>query len=232
MYVYTKKEEPGILFCDKSPDDLTNPWFYLGNDVYFTWVKIQKCVYIIYHNTIVMYSKKEDCEYDESNSDYYTNLLNIKDYETYYSSLDNAYEYNIDDNESSLIIEEENITFYLLNNYTEKFFPSIRISDKCLEKIKKIYNMENILIFMANIKVGSNISHQVEYLFYNSIPEFINDNIALSSICLKEEIYSNSSGVKIIKKKLWGMWGFVGFVGFCGVCGVLWGLWHFVGFLD
>jgi len=122
-------------------------------------------------------------EYDESNSDYYTNLLNIKDYETYYSSLDNAYEYNIDDNESSLIIEEENITFYLLNKYTEKNFSSIRISDKCLKKVQKIYNMENILIFMANIKVGNNISHQVEYLFYNSVPEFINDNIPLSLIC-------------------------------------------------
>ena len=193
MYVYKKKEKPGILFCDKGPGDLINRWFYLGNDVYFIWVKIQKCVYIINHDKIVMYSNKEDCEYDESNSDYYTSLLNIKDNETYYVSLNNSYEYKIDDNESSLIIEEENITFYLLNKYTEKNFSSIRISDKCLKKVQKIYNMENILIFMANIKVGNNISHQVEYLFYNSVPEFINDNIPLSLICQKEENDSDSN---------------------------------------
>ena len=46
-HVYTKEEEPGILFCEKPPDPLGNPWFNLGSKVYFTWVKIEKCVYIV-----------------------------------------------------------------------------------------------------------------------------------------------------------------------------------------
>ena len=167
-----------------------NVWFKLGSDIFYSH-KIGKCVYITFNKRIVMYSKKSDCEYidtDEFNDCLGINLDNEEDY---YKALDNAYEYNLEDNNRSLIIETNKATFYLLNNYTEKN-STVHLSQACKEKVKEGYNLQNLLIFIATIKKPGYISTQVEYSFYNSTPEFINEKLNISLYCSKPKNKENN----------------------------------------
>ena len=166
--------------CDKKE------WFQLGDDIFY-WAKRDKCVYIIYNNLIKMYSNKIDCEYIETN--YYKDCLgfDITSEEKYYSLLSESYEYNPNDGNSSLIIKKDNVTFYILNSYTEQNFSSVKLSESCIEKLKEEYRLSSILIFIAAIKKNDYITTQVEYEFYNSEPEHINEKLNLSLYCKPEE---------------------------------------------
>ena len=164
-------------------------WFKLGTNIFYSY-KIGKCVYITYNNSIVMYSKKSDCGYKETDEYKECLKININNERDYNNALDKAYEYNLEDNNNSLIInstnDKEKITFYLLNNYTEsKNLSSVDASTACIEKIKKEKNLDKILIFITSIKRPQYISTQVEYSFYNPIPEYINENINMSLYCSK-----------------------------------------------
>ena len=139
MSTYNKK---GKLYCNikKDLNDLEitsqpHEWFSLGTKAYFYWMKIKKCVYILYDKEIVMYSNKDDCLYDKNYIDDYNNFLGINNEEKYNSILNKAYEYKPYDNNNPLIIEKDNITFYLLNNYTGNILSSIQLSEKCISKI-------------------------------------------------------------------------------------------------
>ena len=132
-----------------------------------------------------MYSNQEDCKYDDNFRDDYNEFLNINNEITYNSVLYKAYEYKPYGDNNSLIIEEkeDNITYYILNNYTDKNYSSVKISDGCLKKLNEIKSISSLLIFIASIKREGYSSVQVEYSFYNPNPESINQNIILSEIC-------------------------------------------------
>ena len=164
---------PKKLGCDKEI------WFKLGEHIFYS-AKIDNCIYIIYNNKIVMYSNRYDCEYIYYD---YKNCFNIdiNNEEDYYAKLNDAYEYIPDDNNGSLIIKEDNITFYILNPYTSKSFSSVQLSPICIEKVKEAFNLPSILIFIANLKKKDSKSTQVEYSFFNSVPEFMNQELNISS---------------------------------------------------
>ena len=177
---FCKIEEPPVVGIE------WHPWFQLGTGpTSFFWQKINKCVYIKYkNNSIVMYSNQEDCKYDDNFRDDYNEFLNINNEITYNSVLYKAYEYKpYGDNNSLIIEEEDNITYYILNNYTDKNYSSVKISDGCLKKLNEIKSISSLLIFIASIKREGYSSVQVEYSFYNPNPESINQNIILSEIC-------------------------------------------------
>ena len=178
---FCKIEEPPVVGIE------WHPWFQLGTGpTSFFWQKINKCVYIKYkNNSIVMYSNREDCKYDDNFRDDYNEFLNINNEITYNSVLYKAYEYKPYGDNNSLIIEEkeDNITYYILNNYTDKNYSSVKISDGCLKKLNEIKSISSLLIFIASRKRKEFSAEQVEYSFYNPNPESINQNIILSEIC-------------------------------------------------
>ena len=182
MSTYNKK---GKLYCDIKKDsndqDITSQsheWFSLGTKTYFYWMKIKKCVYILYDKEIVMYSNKDDCLYDKNYIDDYNDFFGINNEEKYNSILNKAYEYNpySDNNnkKNSLIIEKDEITFYLLNNYTENILSSIQLSEKCLTSIFNTYKINSLLIFIASSKKENSIKDKIKYELYNPTPEKIN----------------------------------------------------------
>ena len=181
------------------PTDCTrNKWFSLGQYIFY-YIKIEQCVYIFYDNTLKMYSNRSDCDYIEG-YDYKECLgINLNNESDYYYVLNNAYEYKPDDDKDSLIIKENNITFYLLNNFTEKNFSSVQLSQKCIEKVKKGFNLPYLLIFIANIKQTNIISTQVEYSFYYSTPEYIYQELNISSYCYKSENNLNNTSKRSLE---------------------------------
>ena len=168
----------GLPYCEigKSKDNI---WFNMGEYTFYM-AKIEKCVYITFNGSIVMYSDSSECGF--KNYDYSEYLgININNENEYKSLLEKAYEYKPDDNKNSLIIKTNNITFYLLNNYTKNKFSSVTLSQKCTDIIKKENGLSSLIIFVANIKKEGIISTQVEYAFYNSTPEYMNQKLDLSS---------------------------------------------------
>ena len=130
-----------------------------------------------------------DLRFVEKKDDY-KDILGIENEENYTSMLNEAYEYKPEGDNFSLKIEEieeNNITFYLLNNYTEKLYSSVHVSDGCLNKTKEMFNISSLLIFIASIKKEGYEVDQVEYLFYNPIPKYINKTIDLFSICKNDK---------------------------------------------
>ena len=143
-----------------------------------------------------MYSNRSECQYMYYD---YKNCLNvdINNKEEYNNALDGAYEYFPDDEMNSLIINESNITFYILNQYTSKSFSSVQLSPICIEKMKEKYNLPSLLVFIANIKYENCQSTQVEYSFYNSIPEFMNEELNISSCYDPEFLNINNTNHNI-----------------------------------
>ena len=186
----TKKD--GKSYCPEEETISLLPktgWFKLGDTTYFHSIKIEKCVFILYslNNKIVMYSNREDCEYDYNFSDEYNENLGISTEREFNYSLNKAYEYKPYGDNNSLIIEEGNITFYLLNNYTENLYSTLKISDECKNKINDAYKIPSLLTFMANTKREGYSVVQVDYQFYNPIQEYIAEKISLADICKKDK---------------------------------------------
>jgi hypothetical protein len=197
IYIYddlteniSKCYEDGLPKCCKKnetnetetlPSCNKTEWFKLGSEKFYSY-KIRKCVYIIYNKNIVMYSDKSDCAYFDKNEFNDCSGLNIKNKEEYYSALENAYEYNSNDTNNSLLITTPKATFYLLNSYTEKL-STVMLSQACMDKVKEGYNFQNLLIFIATLKKPGFISTQVEYSFYNPNPEKINEKLDISLYC-------------------------------------------------
>ena len=137
-----------------------------------------------------MYSNKSECEYIYYD---YKNCMNINinNEDEYEEAIKNAYEYIPDDDKNSLVIKENNNTlFYILNPYTSKTFSSVQLSPTCIQTVKELNNLPSLLIFVANIKKENSISTQVEYSFFNSVPEFMNEELNISS-CY--DLYNTSS---------------------------------------
>ena len=180
MYVYNKD---GENYCPRDYKPLIRQkWFNLGNKYIFENITIDDCVYILYNNSLVMYSNRSECYYKD-NYDYNILDTSIKNENDYYSLLDKAYEYNPDDINNSLVIKDGDIIFFIQNNYTKELNSSIELSSLCMDKIYEKYNINSLLIMVANIKKPEEISTQVEYLFYHPSPKFIYKNINISSHC-------------------------------------------------
>ena len=188
----SSEPETTIIFtCSKGE------WFKLGDDI-FEFARRGKCVYIIYNNSIVMHSNNKDCEYIETS--YYKECLgfDITTKEKYDSLLRGSYEYNTNENNASFIVQKNNTTFYLQNNYTKGKNSSVEVSPKCIERLREEYNFPSILVFIATIKKNDTISRQVEYEFYNSEPEFIWQKLDLHLYCRKD----NNESSDISKRAL------------------------------
>ena len=189
IYIYddvpigqTKYNQNGLPYCkiQENEECNTQTWFKMGKYM-FKSAKVKNCVYILYKNKIVMYSNKSECVYIYYD---YKNCMNINinNEDEYDEALKNAYEYIPDDDKNSLIIKENNNTlFYILNPYTSKTFSSVQLSPTCIQNIKELNNLPSLLIFVANIKKENSISTQVEYSFFNSVPEFMNEELNISS---------------------------------------------------
>ena len=199
IYIYgympsgmAKYYENGLPYCRKPPKQICNTqtWFKLGKYV-FKSAKVNKCVYILYKNKIVIYSNKTECNYMYYD---YKNCMNvnINNEDEYNKALENAYEYIPDDNNNSLIINESNITFFILNPYTSKTFSSVQLSPICIQNIKEINNLPSLLIFIANIKRNDSRSTQVEYSFFNPVPEFMNEELNITPCRKPEFLYNNT----------------------------------------
>ena len=194
IYIYdkvpigmTKYYKDGLPYC-KTPqveECITETWFKMGK-YKFNYAKIDKCVYILFNDSIIMYSNMSDCEYKYY--DYKNCLnLNINNEEEYYAALKNAYEYIPVDNHTSLNITiDDNVRFYILNEYTKKKISSVQLSNSCIKKVKEENNLQSLLIFVANIKKPNIMSTQVEYSFYNPVPEYIYKELDIS-ICYAKE---------------------------------------------
>ena len=188
--------ENGLPMCCKCQKQI---WFKLGEHILYS-SRIGKCVVITFNNKIEMYSNKLDCQYNKTYEYKKCLGIDIKNEEEYFTYLNQAYEYKEEDNNSSLNITinnstEKTINFYLLNNFTENR-SSITLSDKCKEKIKKEKKLQNLLILIATIKKERSISTQVEYSFYNSTPESIDQNLNVSNICSKPNNTNNNFNIR------------------------------------
>ena len=180
----------GLLYCSKTQAESCNLeiWFKMGRYVFY-WGKIDKCIYIIYNHEIIIYSNKNECQY--KNFDYRNCFnLNINNKEEYDLAMNNAYEYIPDSNTSSFYKAEDKISFYILNEYNMNKFSSVQLSKACMDKVKQVYNIDSILIFVVNIKKSNIISTQVEYGFYNSAPEHMNEKLNMS-ICSNGRLLAN-----------------------------------------
>ena len=186
--------ENGLPYCRRKINPFfPQPWFNLGQNIIFNYIKIDDCVLILYDNTIVMYSDRIECQ-NKSDYDYSDYLKEpIKNDSDFYSLLDNAYEYKQNDDNYSFIKENNNDTFYLLNNYTDEKYSSVKLSEQCLDKAKKELNLDSLLTMVAAIKKEGKRSTQVEYLFYNPIPKLINERIDVYSYCQKKENETDTS---------------------------------------
>ena len=178
--------ENGLPKCCKDknetlPSCSRTQWFKLGSEIFYSY-KLRNCVYIIFNKKIEMYSDKSECASFDKNDFNDCSGLNINSEEEYNSALENAYEYNSDDTNSSLIIKTDKATYYLLNEYTENR-SSVKLSNACMDRVKEGYNFQSLLIFIATLKKPGFISTQVEYSFYNPNPEKINEKLNISLYC-------------------------------------------------
>lgn len=99
-----------------------------------------------------MHSNNKDCEYIETS--YYKECLgfDIATKENYDSLLRGSYEYDTNENNASFIVQKDNITFYLQNNYTKEILSSVEVSPKCIERLKEEYNFLQYLYSLQVLK--------------------------------------------------------------------------------
>ena len=179
-----------LPYCPKPQGESCNLdiWFKMGRYIFY-WAKVDKCIYIIYNHEIVIYSDKAECQY--KNFDYRNCFnLDINNREEYEAAINNAYEYIPNSNTSSFYKTEGAITFYILNEYNINKYSSVQLSKACMNKVKEVYNIDSLLIFVVNIKKSNIIATQVEYGFYNPNPEKMNEKLNMS-ICFDSKLLAN-----------------------------------------
>ena len=153
-------------------------WFQLGKHTFY-YAKISYCIFIFYGNELFFVSNKKYCSYlidfgystqnlslclNQSNKDF-----NYKDF----IENEKVKEYNQSETQITIdkYVEEGNIYFHLMTNYTIKN-----------RNISSLYSHENnekidLLLFKADIKRKDTISTQVEYQFYQLNPSKIYEKV-------------------------------------------------------
>ena len=189
----------GKKFCPNIPMPLDfHPWFKLGDEVIFNFLKVEKCVFIFHERKLVMYSNKTDCHYDDN---YGYNLLmeNVTNEADYYSLLNRAYEYQENDDNFSFIYTVENMTFFIQNNNTEKNYSTITLSEDCIKSVNELQENVSYFTVVANIKEEGKTSTQVEYLFKYSKANLISDTFYIPLYCQNDK---NELGINNTRRRL------------------------------
>ena len=161
-------------------------WFKMG-EYKFYYAKISDCILVFDSNfTLFFYSNKSNCLFNENKIKYISDCLDIKDLnlQNYQNSLIDSKEYNYSDTEIKISNKYGNITFYLVNGQSNiPNYSDLSMDKECIKTLKNTYNIsENLklLIFKADIIRNDTISTQVEYQFYNPIPNKINIKLDLN----------------------------------------------------
>ena len=170
-------------------------WFKLGKHIFY-YAKIDKCIFIYYGIELFFISNKIQCKNIVNNHNYTIvnisqclNNLNLDNTIKYTNFIDNAKEYNQNSNYITIdkYIEKEKKYFHLYNTH---------INNK---SISSLYFDENInkdlLIFKVDIKRDDTISTQVEYQFYNPIPEKIYEKIDINKYLSKKRRLQNNKNI-------------------------------------
>ena len=168
-------------------------WFQLGQYIFY-YAKIGKCIFIYDGDELFFISSQNECKYLGNNekyiNEYISNCLNnneLNNKEKYFTFIENAKEYNPNSNNITIYkyIEEEKKYFHLYNS-------SINIKN-----ISSLYFDEDLkmdlLIFKVDIKRNDTISTQVEYQFYNPIPEKIYEKIDINKYLSKKRRLQNDN---------------------------------------
>ena len=168
-----------IFFDDENNICLSDNkiWFKLGK-YQFYYAKIDKCIFIYDANILFFISNKNDClnVLDNPNNtySYISYCLNNNELNSsinYKNFINNAKIYVPNANNLTIYKYAENDQFYFhLYNFEMKYN---NISSIYLEGNRNI----DLLIFKVDIKRKDTISTQVEYQFYNPIPQYIYQTI-------------------------------------------------------
>ena len=181
-------------------------WFEIG-EYKFYYGKINDCIYIFYDNSLFFYSNKSDCNLDHYNGNYISTCLNNPELihqNNYNLFLENAYEYNPEDKNITIIKAIDKYVFHLVNNQKNVNYSDVKLNEFCEKKIKENYSIDNktnLLMFKVDIKRNDTISTQVEYQFYNPNPKLINEILDLS-LCFpdNETITENKSNLQQVNE--------------------------------
>jgi len=165
-----------------------NLWFKLG-EYNFYYGKIDNCVYIFDNELkLFFYFNRNDCSFRDDKLEYIAICLNhpeITDEVTYNNLLDTVQEYKPFSKEVNIFKQIGNINFNLVNGQISQYFSEVKLNSEILSEIKNIYNIPvelNLLIFKGDIRRSDTISTQVEYQFYNPIPNKIYEKINFSKL--------------------------------------------------
>ena len=172
-----------------TPENLENNlWFKLG-DYNFYYGKIENCIYIFDNDLkLFFYSNKKDCLFGDDKIEYISICINhpeLIDVIAYYNFLSSAQEYKPNSTEVNIFKQIGNTNFNLINGQNSPKFSGIKLDDKINSQIKNIYNIPdelNLLVFKGDIRRSDTISTQVEYQFYNPIPNKIYEKIDFSKL--------------------------------------------------
>ena len=182
-----EKIENNICLLDKKI------WFKLGEYIFY-YLKIDKCIYIYDGDILFFISNKNDC----------LDILNNPNNTYRYISgclnnylLNNKYNYNnFINNAKEYIPNANNLTIYKYSE-NEKFYFHLYNDQMKYNNISSIYLEGNetidLLIFKVDIKRKDTISTQVEYQFYNPIPQYIYQTIDINKYLLeKNDLLKNN----------------------------------------
>ena len=182
-----EKIENNICLLDKKI------WFKLGEYIFY-YLKIDKCIYIYDGETLFFISNKNDC----------LDILNNPNNTYRYISgclnkylLYNKYNYNnFINNAKEYVPNANNLTIYKYSE-NEKFYFHLYNDQMKYNNISSIYLEGNetidLLKFKVDIKRKDTISTQVEYQFYNPIPQYIYQTIDINKYLLeKNDLLQNN----------------------------------------
>ena len=186
-----EKIENNICLLDKKI------WFKLGEYIFY-YLKIDKCIYIYDGDILFFISNKNDC----------LDILNNPNNTYRYISgclsnylLNNKYNYNnFINNAKEYIPNANNLTIYKYSE-NEKFYFHLYNDQMKYNNISSIYLEGNetidLLIFKVDIKRKDTISTQVEYQFYNPIPQYIYQTIDINKYLLEKNDLLKNNFTKI-----------------------------------
>ena len=183
---------------DKVDDCRTGEWFKLGKYV-FNYILLGECVFIFQKSELFLISDKLTCTPFMTNShyEYISNCLynNSNINKTQFLDTENVIAY--DPSSEGIIAEKyfenDKYYFHLLNFHNKK---QISDSISSLELINFPSDLD-LLLFKVDIKRDDTISTQVEYQFYNSIPNKIYQKKNL------KELISENLETKLILPLSW-----------------------------
>ena len=190
-------DNPRINYCNEEEIYEKHEWFSLG-DYKLEYKKINDCVLVFHANgSLFFYSDKDNCTFIEKTiktcwndwNDSQSVVFNT----TYDEDLEKAKQYDPRNESITITDKKDNISFYLVNNQSQDRVSDIKLSGECIRELKETNSIpyyEDLLVYKADIRRNDTISTQIEYQFYNPIPQYINEKLDLG-ICQKKRSLRN-----------------------------------------